>query len=89
MTDYFSLTCYFIDSFIQKTKQRYNNTRTLTSRHNLSEMSEDLHSNPPFEISLKELGPENNSDIKTYKTGGEVLVLQVYMSACSVTEVCF
>ena len=51
-------------------------------------MSEDLHSNPPFEILLKELGPENNSDVKTYKTGGEVLVLQVYMSACSVIEVC-
>lgn len=40
-------------------------------------MSEDLHSNPPFEILLKELGPENNSDVKTYKTGGEVLVLCV------------
>lgn len=61
---------FFIDSFIQKTKQRYNNTRTLTSRLNLSEMSEDLHNNPPFEISLTELGPDNNKEIKTYKTGG-------------------
>jgi len=42
-------------------------------------MSEDLHSNPPFEILLKELGPENNADVKTYKTGGEVLVLYVYL----------
>ena len=63
----------FIDSFIQKTKQRYNNTRTLTSRLNLSEMSEDLHNNPPFQILQTELGPENNADIKTYKTGGECL----------------
>ena len=63
----------YLDSFIQKTKQRYNNTRTLTSRLNLSEMSEDLHNNPPFEILQNELGPENNSDVKTYKTGGECL----------------
>ena len=63
-----------IDSFIQKTKQRYNNTRTLTSRLNLSEMSEDLHNNPPFQISQSELGPENNTDVKTYKTGGKYAV---------------
>ena len=61
---------FLLDAFIQKTKQRYNNTRTLTSRLNLSEMSEDLHNNPPFEISLTELGTDNNKDIKTYKTGG-------------------
>lgn len=58
------------DSFIQRTKQRYNNTRTLTSRLNLSEMSEDLHNNPPFQISQTELGPDNSADMKTYKTGG-------------------
>lgn len=34
-------------------------------------MSEDLHNNPPFEILQTELGPENNADVKTYKTGGE------------------
>ena len=65
------LYIYFIvDSFIQNTKQRYNNTRTLTSRLNLREMSEDLHNNPPFQILQTELGPENNADVKTYKTGG-------------------
>lgn len=58
------------DSFIQRTKQRYNNTRTLTSRLNLSEMSEDLHNNPPFQISQTELGPDSSADTKTYKTGG-------------------
>lgn len=57
------------DSFIQRTKQRYNNTRTLTSRLNLSEMSEDLHNNPPFQISQTELGPDSSADTKTYKTG--------------------
>jgi len=36
-------------------------------------MSEDLHSNPPYQISQTELGPENTADIKTYKTGGKFL----------------
>ena len=73
---------FFLDSFIQKTKQRYNNTRTLTSRLNLSEMSEDLHNNPPFEISLTELGTDNNKDIKTYKTGG----IQDMWIKCTATD---
>ena len=37
-------------------------------------MSEDLHNNPPFQISQSELGPENNTDVKTYKTGGKYAV---------------
>ena len=74
MTNIYIFNFHGIDSFIQKTKQRYNNTRTLTSRLNLSEMSEDLHNNPPFQISQSELGPENNTDVKTYKTGGKYAV---------------
>ena len=50
----------------------------MTSRLNLSEMSEDLHNNPPFEILQTELGPENNADVKTYKTGGECLYFYLY-----------
>lgn len=80
------------DAFIQKTKQRYNNTRTLTSRLNLSEMSEDLHNNPPFEISLTELGTDNNKDIKTYKTGGPSRRLEPMtwqsLTACVLAGVC-
>lgn len=41
-------------------------------------MSEDLHNNPPFEILQTELGPENNADVKTYKTGGECLYFYLY-----------
>lgn len=44
----------------------------MTSRLNLSEMSEDLHNNPPFQISQTELGPDNSADMKTYKTGGMI-----------------
>lgn len=80
------------DSFIQKTKQRYNNTRTLTSRLNLSEMSEDLHNNPPFQISQSELGPENNTDVKTYKTGGPTRRLEPLtwksLTACVLAGIC-
>lgn len=80
------------DSFIQKTKQRYNNTRTLTSRLNLSEMSEDLHNNPPFQISQSELGPENNTDVKTYKTGGPTRRLEPLtwksLTACALAGIC-
>lgn len=80
------------DSFIQKTKQRYNNTRTLTSRLNLSEMSEDLHSNPPYQISQTELGPENTADIKTYKTGGPSRRLEPMtwqcITACVLAGIC-
>lgn len=80
------------DAFIQKTKQRYNNTRTLTSRLNLSEMSEDLHNNPPFEILQTELGPENNADVKTYKTGGPMRRLEPLtwqnLTACVLAGVC-
>lgn len=80
------------DSFIQKTKQRYNNTRTLTSRLNLSEMSENLHDNPPFQISHSELGPENNADVKTYKTGGPARRLEPLtwksLTACVLAGIC-
>lgn len=80
------------DSFIQKTKQRYNNTRTLTSRLNLSEMSEDLQTNPPFQISLTELGLENNRDAKTYKTGGPSRRLEPMtwqsLTACVLAGLC-
>ena len=49
----------------------------MTSRLNLSEMSEDLHNNPPFQILQTELGPDNSADMKTYKTGG-MIVLDFY-----------
>ena len=61
----------FTDTFIQKTKGRYNSPRNLTSRLNFSQLSEDLHSDPPYEISASEIGSEtDNGDVKTFKTGG-------------------
>ncbi len=39
------------DTFLQKTKQRYKNTRGLTTKLNLNDMSTELKLRPPFEIS--------------------------------------
>lgn len=47
------------DSFIQKTKQKYNNTRTLYTRVDLTDISEELKSNPPYEITEKDLNSSN------------------------------
>jgi len=43
------------DSFIQKTKTKYNNTRTLYTRIDLTDISEELKNNPPYEITEKDL----------------------------------
>ena len=51
----------------------------MTSRLNLSEMSEDLHNNPPFQISQTELGPDNSADMKTYKTGGMIMLFPILL----------
>ncbi|KAG8537606.1 hypothetical protein GDO81_024223 [Engystomops pustulosus] len=47
------------DNFIQKTKQRYNNPRSLTTRVNLADMQTEIRLRPPYHISLQELGLEN------------------------------
>lgn len=44
------------DAYIQKTKQKYNNTRTLYTRIDLSSISEELKTNSPFEVSERDLG---------------------------------
>lgn len=38
------------DNFIQRTKQKYNNTRSLAVRIDLAELTEELQRNPPYEI---------------------------------------
>ncbi|XP_020913002.1 vesicle-trafficking protein SEC22a [Exaiptasia diaphana] len=82
------------DSFIQKTKQRYNNTRSLTTRLNLSEMSEELQNHPPHQISQIDLtsSVDLGVDVKTYKTGGPPNKLQpitwVGMVICALLALC-
>ncbi|XP_075037248.1 vesicle-trafficking protein SEC22a [Mixophyes fleayi] len=47
------------DNFIQKTKQRFNNPRSLSTKMNLADMQTEIRLRPPYQISLQELGLEN------------------------------
>ncbi|XP_063285262.1 vesicle-trafficking protein SEC22a [Pelobates fuscus] len=43
------------DHFIQKTKQRFNNPRSLSTKMNLANMQTEIRLRPPYRISLQEL----------------------------------
>ncbi|CAB4034268.1 Vesicle-trafficking SEC22a, partial [Paramuricea clavata] len=60
------------DMFIQKMKQRYSNTNSLTSRINVSDISEDLKQSPPYEIKSSELMQSNGAPETKYKSSGKV-----------------
>lgn len=45
------------DTFLQKTRQKYNSSRALASRLNLAEMTTDLNLHPPSYIKLHHLEP--------------------------------
>ncbi|XP_073087634.1 vesicle-trafficking protein SEC22a isoform X2 [Manis javanica] len=47
------------DNFIQRTKQRYNNPRSLSTKINLSDMQMEIKLRPPYQISMCELGAAN------------------------------
>ncbi|XP_068805177.1 vesicle-trafficking protein SEC22a isoform X2 [Struthio camelus] len=47
------------DNFIQRTKQRYNNTRSLSTKMNLADMQTEIKLRPPYQISMSELGSAN------------------------------
>ncbi|XP_064614179.1 vesicle-trafficking protein SEC22a-like [Liolophura sinensis] len=79
------------DVFLHKTKNRYNNPRSLTTKINLSDMSQELKLRPPFEISAEDLfdgGGYGNSQAKTYRTAAfygtkyQSLGLLGYLSIC-------
>ncbi|XP_062390358.1 vesicle-trafficking protein SEC22a [Sardina pilchardus] len=47
------------DNFIQKTKQRYNSPRSLSTKINLADMQTEIKLRPPYQLSAEELGSEN------------------------------
>ncbi|XP_040858740.1 vesicle-trafficking protein SEC22a isoform X2 [Ochotona curzoniae] len=47
------------DNFIQRTKQRYNNPRSLSTKINLSDMQMEIKLRPPYQVSMGELGSAN------------------------------
>lgn len=52
------------DTFIQKTKQRYNNPRSLSTRINLSDMQTEIKLRPPYVLSVDELQALNGCSRK-------------------------
>ena len=53
-------------------KQRYSNTNSLTSRINVSDISEDLKQSPPYEIKSSELMQSNGVSQMKPKSSGNV-----------------
>ncbi|XP_072841316.1 vesicle-trafficking protein SEC22a isoform X2 [Pogona vitticeps] len=47
------------DNFIQRTKHRYNNPRSLSTKVNLADMQTEIRLRPPYQISSSELGSAN------------------------------
>ncbi|XP_023682723.1 vesicle-trafficking protein SEC22a [Paramormyrops kingsleyae] len=47
------------DNFIQKTKQRYNSPRSLSTRVNLADMQMEIKLRPPFQLSAEDLSALN------------------------------
>lgn len=52
------LFCYLVfvlDNFIQKTKQRYNSPRSLSTKINLADMQTEIKLRPPYQLSPEDL----------------------------------
>ncbi|XP_053732116.1 vesicle-trafficking protein SEC22a [Synchiropus splendidus] len=49
------------DTFIQKTKQRYNSPRSLSTKINLADMQTEIRLRPPYELSPEDLQAVNGS----------------------------
>ncbi|XP_014673660.1 PREDICTED: vesicle-trafficking protein SEC22a-like [Priapulus caudatus] len=54
------------DATIHRVKQRYNNTRSLATRVNLSDMSTELKLRPPFQLTADDIRPYRNGSPGTY-----------------------
>lgn len=66
---------FCIDNFIQRTKQRYNNTRSLSTKMNLADMQTEIKLRPPYQISVSELGSANGFShipVGEYKGTGKI-----------------
>lgn len=54
------LTLVFVlDTFIQKTKQRYNSPRSLSTKINLADMQTEIKLRPPYQLSPEDLSSIN------------------------------
>ncbi|KAK6309952.1 hypothetical protein J4Q44_G00198330 [Coregonus suidteri] len=53
------------DNFLQKTKQRYNSPRSLSTKINLANMQTELKLRPTYQLSPEDLGSINNFSYRT------------------------
>ena len=47
---------FFTDNFLQRTKQKYNNPRSLTVRIDIGQLTQELQRDPPYHVSEADLG---------------------------------
>lgn len=57
--------CHPTDTFIQKTKQRYNSPRSLSTRINLADMQTEIKLRPPYQLSPEDLRAVNGFSVHT------------------------
>lgn len=54
------------DTFIQKTKQRYNSPRSLSTRINLADMQTEIKLRPPYKLSPEDLRGLNGFSVHAH-----------------------
>lgn len=59
----FGLFCPASDTFIQKTKQRYNSPRSLSTRIDLADMQTEIKLRPPYQLSPEDLRAINGFSV--------------------------
>lgn len=57
--------CHPTDTFIQKTKQRYNSPRSLSTKINLADMQTEIKLRPPYQLSPEDLQAVNGFSVHT------------------------
>lgn len=57
--------CLLSDTFIQKTKQRYNSPRSLSTKINLADMQTEIKLRPPYQLSPEDLQAINGFSAHT------------------------
>lgn len=83
------LCCCPSDTFIQKTKQRYNNPRSLSTKINLADMQTEIKLRPPYQLSPEDLRAINGFSVHApskYKGIGRTRAAHVCMQ--SMREAC-
>lgn len=60
---FYVLICHPPDTFIQKTKQRYNSPRSLSTKINLADMQMEIKLRPPYQLSPEDLQAVNGYSV--------------------------